>query len=76
MIGSHTNPNGRRTYLTIPEASEYLSVSQRTLYRWLRDGKLRCFRVGNITRIAVPDLETFVQQNTGTGVAYADDNPY
>ena len=72
MISSHTNPNGRRPYLTIPDASEYLSVSERTIYRWLQGGRLPCFRVGNITRIALPDLETFVSQNTGARVSDAE----
>ena len=61
-------PTRRSEYLTIPEAAELLRVSQRSLYRWMRDGQLKCFRVGNITRIAVKDMEDFIERHTGNGV--------
>lgn len=53
-----------RPFLTIPEAAEYLHVSPRSVYRWLRSGHLRCFRLGNTTRIARRDLEQFVQRHS------------
>lgn len=53
-----------RLFLTIPEAAEYLHVSQRSVYRWLRSGRLRCFRLGNTTRIALRDLDQFVQRHS------------
>ena len=62
-------------YLTIPEVAKHLRVSQRTLYRWLREGRLKCFRVGNTSRIAVQDLEAFVQANTEAGVTHVG-SPY
>jgi excisionase family DNA binding protein len=63
----------RNAYLTIPEAAELLRVSQRTLYRWMREGRLKCFRIGNITRIAVRDMENFICNHTESG---ADDEQY
>ena len=64
----------RSAYLTIPEAADLLRVSQRTLYRWMREGQLKCFRAGNITRIATRDMETFIQSHTETG-AVIDEQP-
>ena len=60
-------PTRRSEYLTIPEAAEMLRVSQRSLYRWMREGQLRCFRVGNTTRIAVKDMDDFIERHTGSG---------
>ncbi|MCX7706948.1 MAG: helix-turn-helix domain-containing protein [Anaerolineae bacterium] len=63
MTASHAESVASgRLFLTIPEAAEYLHVSERSVYRWLRTGRLRCFRLGNITRIALHDLEQFVQR--------------
>lgn len=64
-----TMTNRRSAYLTLPEAAELLRVSQRTLYRWMREGQLKCFRIGNITRIAISDMETFIHSHTETGAA-------
>lgn len=67
-----TMTNRRSAYLTLSEAAELLRVSQRTLYRWMREGHLKCFRVGNITRIAASDMETFICNHTEIGVDNGD----
>lgn len=54
-------------YITISEAADLLRVSQRTVYRWVKDGKLPCFHIGNVTRIAEQDLFAFIKQHSGTG---------
>lgn len=61
-----TNPLATRqiVYLTIPEAAEYLRVSPRTVYRWLREGRLQRFRLGNVSRIEMAALDRFVAQFT------------
>jgi excisionase family DNA binding protein len=62
-----SNPiqNRKETYVTIAEAGEYLRVSPRTVYQWLKLGKLKCFRVGSTTRIPLLELDRFVAENTG-----------
>jgi len=52
-------------YVTIGEAANHLKVSPRTVYRWMKEGQLQAFRVGNVTRIAVDALVAFLKQNTG-----------
>ena len=66
MRSTLTNPLAARqvAYLTIPEAAEYLRVSPRTVYRWLREGRLQRFRLGNVSRIEVAALDRFVAQFT------------
>ena len=51
-------------FLTLEEASEYLQVSERTLFRWIHQKRIQVFRVGNITRISQSDLELFINENT------------
>ena len=66
MGSTLTNPLAARqvAYLTIPEAAEYLRVSPRTVYRWLREGRLQRFKLGNVSRIEMNALDKFVAQFT------------
>ena len=51
-------------FMTLEEASEFLQVSERTLFRWILQKRIQVFRVGNITRIAQSDLDLFIKENT------------
>ena len=52
-------------YVTINEAASLLKVSQRTIYRWMKEYQLRAFRVGKVTRISANDLNAFLETNSG-----------
>jgi excisionase family DNA binding protein len=52
------------TYLTVAEAAEMMRVSDRTIYRWIREKRLKCFRVCNVTRIEEKDLYAFIAEYT------------
>ena len=52
-------------FLTLSEAADFLRVSHRTLYRWVQEGKLKRFRVGNTTRIPRAAIEEFTANHTG-----------
>ncbi len=54
-------------YVTLPEAAERLRVSMRTMYRWVRDGKIRVFQIGKINRISINDLNLFIQEHEHHG---------
>ena len=55
-----------KSYLTISEAAEYLSVCTKTLRRWDKTGKLNCFRTpGGHRRIAIVEIERLVQGTSG-----------
>jgi excisionase family DNA binding protein len=51
--------------ITIEEAAQYLRVCEKTLYRWLRDGKIRAYRAGRAWRFRRVDLDGWLlaQQN-------------
>lgn len=47
-----------RGTLTVQQAMARCQVSRRTIYNWLRDGKLRAVRTGGRTRIVEDALWT------------------
>lgn len=44
-------------WFTLEAAAKYLDVSERTLLRWIKDGKLRPSKVGREYRIKPSDLK-------------------
>ena len=55
-------------YLTVQEAAKELRVTTRSVYAWLRDGKLRGERAGNRWRITWDDLARFTRTDRGEPV--------
>ncbi len=53
--------NQQEKPLTLKEVAEYLSVTRRTVYRWIHEGQLKAFRAGNEWRIAPDAIEEFVE---------------
>jgi excisionase family DNA binding protein len=46
--------------LTTSEVADRLSVSERTVFRWLEQGHLKAFRAGRVLRISEASLEVFL----------------
>jgi excisionase family DNA binding protein len=70
---SGPNRKGRRpveqAYIGIPEAATYLGVAEKTIRRFIRDDKLRAYRLGNrVIKIKIDDLES-VLSPIGGGAA-------
>lgn len=55
-------------FITVDEAAELMRVSDRTIYRWLREGQFEYFRVGHVTRIDRADFFSFIEENTKEAV--------
>ncbi len=54
--------------LTVPEVAERLRVSTATVTNWLREGRLRGYRIGGTKagwRIESEDLERFIAERKG-----------
>ena len=49
---------------SIPEAAEYLEVSEPTLFRWMRAGQISFHKVGGSTRFTREALDAVVEKNT------------
>lgn len=54
-----------KDWYSIREACEYLDVSEQTVFRWMKDGKLTYFKVGDSTRFRKEDLDLMVTKFTG-----------
>lgn len=48
---------------TLQEVAQILKVSERTLYRWLKDGKLKAHKVGRHWRVKEEDLNAFLKED-------------
>ncbi len=52
----------RDELLEVPRIAEYLRVSDVTVYRWCREGRLPCLKLGNSWRIRRSALEDFLER--------------
>lgn len=48
------------TYLTRKQVAERFNVSERTVDRWIKDGKLHPTRLGRTIRISEADIARFL----------------
>jgi excisionase family DNA binding protein len=49
----------RRQYLTVPQIADRWQVDERTIWRYLREGRLRSFKLGASRRILEEDVVAF-----------------
>lgn len=49
-----------KPFKTTHEVAELLKVTETTVRAWIHDGELRAIRLGREFRVAVKDLEAFV----------------
>lgn len=49
---------------TLKEIEDLLHVTRRTLYNWIKYGKLKAFRIGKEWRVTREALEEFTQTGT------------
>lgn len=62
---THTAPPGRRL-MKIKDVQEYLGVSNTTVWRLVRDRKLRALKVGSQIRFRPADVETYLESRETT----------
>jgi len=60
-----------RRWFNIKGASDYLSVSEPTIYRWMKDGTLSFYKVGGSTRFSQEGLDAVIEKTTGLKEAEA-----
>ncbi len=49
-------------WLTIDEAAEYLKCSRSTVFRRIREGELKAYKSGKLTRILKDDLDRLFEE--------------
>jgi excisionase family DNA binding protein len=47
--------------LTVPQAAEQLQVSERTVYEWLRNGKIPGRKIGKVWRLSEDAIVEFLR---------------
>lgn len=52
--------------MTVPEVSEHLRISIKTVYRMLKRKTLPAFRLGGEWRFRTEDLERWLDENSGS----------
>jgi excisionase family DNA binding protein len=57
MARSKTSGEG---WLTVAEGADYLKVSRDTIYRWAREGRLKLYKLGKLTRLKQSELEALI----------------
>lgn len=50
---------------SLKELQDLLQVTPRTLYSWIKSGKLKAFKAGKEWRVTKDALEEFTQRGTG-----------
>jgi excisionase family DNA binding protein len=56
-----TPSEAKRELLSVEEVAEYLGVVPMTVYRWCREGRLPCMKLGRVWRIRREALEVFLE---------------
>lgn len=49
---------------TLKEIEDLLHVTRRTLYNWIKSGKLKAFRIGKEWRVTGEALQDFLDKGT------------
>ena len=71
-IGTIQTPETEeKRWYSVPEAADYLGVSQPTIFRWMKDGSLSFYKVGGSTRFSREGLDAIVEKTTGRKEAEA-----
>lgn len=61
---SKTSQDGQ-DWLTTKDACDYLKVSQMTIFRWMKSGKLAHYKIGNALRFKIEDLNGLAEKVNG-----------
>jgi excisionase family DNA binding protein len=68
MIATMTNDNGPKLFqapdeiLTMAQAGEALGVTGRTVYQWIREGRLRASKIGRLVRIKRSSIDRMLAE--------------
>jgi acetyl-CoA synthetase len=54
-------------YYTLQEIADRLKVSYRTVYRWVRSGRLAAYKFGQDWRVSESDLRAFIESHRVKG---------
>jgi excisionase family DNA binding protein len=56
-------------FLSLSETARLLNVSERTIHRWIQDGRLPAYKPGRAYRFRMSDIEAFLEEVVTGGAA-------
>lgn len=51
-------------YFSPQEVAQKLKLNVRTVYKWIREGRLKAVKVGDLWRIAESEIKRLLEENT------------
>jgi excisionase family DNA binding protein len=57
------NMENNRVWLGTSEASKYLGINLRTLYRLIDQGEFNAYKIGRVIRLKIEDLDGFLEKS-------------
>ena len=63
VIRSRRHDDNEIEFLTIAQVAEFISVSERTVRRWIKSGELVAHHFGTAVRIAESNFKVFVTRH-------------
>jgi excisionase family DNA binding protein len=57
------------TFLSLSETARLINVSERTIHRWIQDGRLPFYKPGRAYRFRMSDIEAFLEERRGIPLA-------
>ena len=64
-MGGLRNTGGRRTgeaLLSVEEVAEYFGVTTTTVYRWCKERRIPCLKMGKLWRVRREELVDFLKE--------------
>lgn len=52
------------TMMTVKETADFFGVSPRTVFRWIKSGKLESVKIGGIVRIKGEEIERVINEGS------------
>lgn len=68
VAGGAMSPAPKTELMTVTETCRYLKITQRTLYRYLRNRQIPAFKLGKEWRFVCSDLEQWIRDRTRAAV--------
>src|SRR5215217_6848907 len=56
-------------FLSLSETARMLGVSERTIHRWIQDGRLPAYKPGHAYRFRMSEIEAFLEERRGVPLA-------
>ena len=55
-------PSSSRPLLSAEEVAEYFGVGKVTVYRWCKEGRIPCLKIGKHWRVRREEMEDFLKE--------------